>query len=211
MFRPKDSGGESGATRAAPPWLVSLQERSGGFMPDRRFSADALLAAPAEDLRAEEDAAIEAQRTLREAFDAGLAQGRSEAREQVAAERAAHQKLRLSISRLDDATRRQFADRLAQTVQGLCEATLGPVALDSEALQRRCLTAAGMLGETQDRLELHLHPEDVFSLDPEFAENWTIIPAPHFERGAIRIEGPEAGVTDGPQEWRAALETAFAC
>lgn len=207
MFKP----GESGAVRAAPSWLVSLHERGGGFRPDGRFSGDALVAPQPDNLRAEEDAAHEAQRSLREAFDAGLAQGHSDAREQVAAERAAHNKLRLSIARLDEASRRELADKLAQTVTALCEATLGPLALDRDALQRRCLIAAGTLGETQDVLELHLHPEDIFSLDPAFAAGWTIVPAPHFERGTIRIEGAEAGVTDGPQEWRAALEAAFAC
>jgi flagellar biosynthesis/type III secretory pathway protein FliH len=200
------------ASPAAARWLAMLGERNGAFAPDQRFAPHARQAQPVEDHAAEAQAAeAEGRRAVQEAFAAGLTQGRAEGEEQLAAERASHERLRLSLGRLDETMRRALADRLAETVTNLCEATLAPLALDPGALQHRCTSAARLLGEAQDRLELHLHPDDIIGLNPEFAAGWRIVARPDFERGAVRIEGEDAGIVDGPAEWRAALTAAFAC
>ena len=196
-----------------PDWLSALSGRSSGFAPDRRYAS----ASRAEPLSARENgaeaaaSAAEAESALQEAFAAGLAQGRAEGDDKLVADRIAHERLRLAMQRLDERLVRQVADRLACTVSALCESALEPLSLDAAALERRCVTAARLLGEAQAQLELHLHPDDVASLEPDFAAGWSVVPRPDFERGTIRIEGPEAGVIDGPAEWRAALDAALKC
>lgn len=206
MFRSHDH-----ASPEAPSWLLALGERTGSFAPDQRYSAAALAAAQTDAAGSSDDAARQAQAALDEAFEAGLARGRAESQAIAAAERAAQERLRISLARLDETMRRDLADRLADTVAELVEATLAPLALDPVSLERRCAAAAEMLGEAQENLALHLHPDDVALLDPEFAAGWTIVPAPESERGTVRVEGTEGGAVDGPAEWRAALAAAFSC
>ena len=206
MFDPR---AEIAASNAAPHWLAAMSSRSGGFAPDQRYSIGTPAAPPTADDDGE--AEREMQRRLREAFAAGMAQGQAEARAEALAEREAFERLRMSLGRLDEKMSRQIADRLAETVALLCEVTLAPLALDRDALQRRCQAAASALGEAQESLTLHLHPDDIASLDPEFAQNWAIVAAPALERGTVRVEGAEAGAIDGPAEWRAALQAALSC
>ena len=197
---------------AMPGWVAALGDRTGGFSPDARYTASTVGSPvePDEDT-SEEDAAREMERSMREAFEAGMAQGQAEARAEAAQELASYERLRNSLIALDETMRRKLADRLAETVAALCEQTMAPLALDKGALQRRCEAAAKVLGDARDRLELHLHPDDIASLDKDFAASWTIVPAPDFERGTVRIEGAEAGAVDGPAQWRAALEAALSC
>ena len=206
MFEPRGL-----AAAAAPNWLALLDTRRGGFAPDRRFETRPSDAAPQTHEIMAVQAEEEARRAVQEAFAAGFAQARAEGEERLAAERAAHERLRLSVTRLDEKMRRALAERLAETVAALCETALAPLALDGEALQRRCEAAARLLGEAPERLELHLHPDDISSLDPAFAAAWRIVPRIDLERGTLQIEGAEAGAVDGPAEWRAALEAALSC
>jgi flagellar biosynthesis/type III secretory pathway protein FliH len=202
----------AGEIAAAPGWLALLGERSGGFALDRRFGPqDRRAANIACAQAAQAEAEARARQAVEDAFAAGLAQGRAEAEERIASERARHERLRLGFGQLDENARIALADRLARTVLALCEATLAPFSHDTQALQRRCADAARLLGEAQDRLELHLHPDDIAGLDTDFAAGWRIVARPDFERGTVRIEGSDAGIVDGPAEWRAALAAAFAC
>lgn len=170
-------------------------------MPDLRFSPQFL-----EDV---DQAAEPSGVALNDAYEEGRAAGRKEAIEELMADDAARERLRLALTRLDERMARELSDRLAATVASLCEATLAPLALDRGALQRRCAAAAAMLGEAKHELVLALNPADIALLEPEFAAEYKIEADPSLARGELRVEGLEGGVGDGPAEWRAAIEMAL--
>ncbi len=171
-------------------------------MPNLRFSPHFM-----ED--AGQTAAEPSGEALRKAYEEGRAPGRAEAIEEIMAEDTAREKVRFAVTRLDEKMTRELSDRLAATVAGLCEATLAPLALDADALQRRCEAAAAMVGEANPELVLALNPADIALLDPAFAASHKIEADPSLARGELRVEGSEGGVSDGPAQWRAAIETAL--
>ncbi|MFB0613809.1 FliH/SctL family protein [Aurantiacibacter poecillastricola] len=183
------------------PWFEALATGN-GFQPDPRF-AEPTPPPPPEPAQAELDA------VLADAIADAERRGREAALSEMASEGAARAALKLSFQRLDENLREQLSTRLAETVAALCEATLAPMALDGDSLQRRCRSAAAQLGEGIGDASLHLHPDDIDLLDADFAREWPIVPAPGQERGTVVFQMPEGIVRDGPAEWRAALREAL--
>lgn len=190
---------EARAVQAGPAWLSALSAR-GGFAPDLPFVTPSV--APVEGER-------EANEALACAHAAGLAEGRLLAEAEFAIAAEARAALGASLTRLDEAMQQQLALRLAETVAALCEAALAPLAIDPEALQRRCINAAGMVGDGIIDASLRLHPDDIALLDPGFASTWHLVPDVALERGSVVLDMAEGAVVDGPGEWLGALREAL--
>lgn len=193
--------GFAGTAEAEPPapWFAALSQGD-GFPPDARFCA---VPAPVAEPEPERPDAV-----LADMLADAEARGREAALAEMANEGAARAALKLSFQKLDAQLNEQLAQRLAETVAALCESALAPMALDAEALQRRCKNAAALLGDATDA-RLRLHPEDTALLDPQFAANWTIVPSPEQARGTVVFETAEGTVRDGPDEWRSTLREAL--
>lgn len=184
--------------------LIALLGRdSAGFRSDPRFLPRGTARAPEQP---EEDIVANA---FAEGFEAGAAQARMEAELRAEAEAQAHDKLTLSISRLDGELAEALRQRLEATVIALCEATLAPLALDREALAARVERATAMFTRADDERVIRLHPDDVALLAPTMAGSWTLLPDSTLERGALRIETTSGGLEDGPEQWRWAIEEAL--
>lgn len=187
------SGDTSAPNEHMPEWMSAIAER-GGFSPDVVGSAE--TSPPELD---EEDSL----------YTAGLRAGREAALLELAEQGQVREQLRLSLEKLDRAFSDRLADRLGEAVIALCEATMAPMAIDPDALQQRCIAAAGAVGDGIVDASLHLHPDDIALLDAEFASTWHLVPDPDQERGTVVFEMPEGAVRDGPSEWRAALRDAL--
>ncbi len=150
---------------------------------------------------------------LQGAFADGYAQGAEDARRAAQGEAAeadaARHRIETALVRMDDDLVHQLQDRLRQTVLSLCEDALGPLAIDAEALARRVAAAAAMLARAEDARVIRLHPEDLALVHARLPEAWHCEPCPTLERGAIRVEGAQGGVEDGPEQWRRAIEDAL--
>lgn len=198
-FEPLFPAPANAAAPSGPAWLTALSARS-GFAEDLQFGSPTAVAS------LEQQAADDA---LARAFAEGVAQGKALAQEDFAGQGQAHGALTLSMAQLDEAMQQQLAQRLAETVAALCEAALAPLALDREALERRCVRAAGMVGDGIIDASLRLHPDDIALLDRDFASTWHIAPDPALERGTVVFDMVEGAVVDGPGEWHAALREAL--
>ncbi|WP_084356230.1 FliH/SctL family protein [Novosphingobium lentum] len=176
----------------------------GGFARDARFAA-ADPAAPPVPRPAEDPVAT--------AFARGHATGCAETLEQCAAQAdaddAARGAIALALARLDEAGTSQLAERLRTTVIALCEAAIAPAALDHAALARRVAIAAAMLARAEDARVIRLNPEDMALIAAQMPAGWAIEPDPALERGALRVEGGQGGVEDGPDQWRRAIVEAL--
>jgi flagellar assembly protein FliH len=148
-----------------------------------------------------------------DAFMKGYAQGLEVAREEAmaaaAAQSSAASKLALSLARLDDALEEQLRQRLRDTVVALCEAAIAPLAVDEDMLLRRVATAAAMLARADDDRVIRVHPQDLELLASRFQADWDVQADATLERGAIRVEGANGGVEDGPGTWRRAIAEAL--
>ena len=182
-----------------PAWLSALANR-GGFSADTHFARAAN--APGDKQR-------EADDVVARAYAQGEAHGRALAQAEFADAAEIHSALSLSLAQLDEAMQQQLAAHLAEAVAALCEAALAPLVLDREALERRCVTAAGMVGDGIIDASLRLHPDDVALLDRGFASTWHILPDVTLERGTVVFDTVEGAVIDGPEEWRLALREAL--
>jgi flagellar assembly protein FliH len=196
---------DAAATPAPHSWLGALAARPGGFAPDVRF-LPVVPAAAAEEPVAEP---LYDKSEVDAAYTRGMAAGRAAVEAEFAARDQARTGLSLSLARLDEALGEQLADRLAQTVMGLCQAAMAPYAIDPAMLQRRCIAAAGVVGEGIIDASLRLHPDDIDLLDRGFASTWHIEPDGALERGTLVFDMAEGAVEDGPAQWRAALAEAL--
>lgn len=192
---------EAQSPARAQPWFAALAAGD-GFQPDPRFTGKA-TPPPPEPEKQPVDA------VLADALADAETRGREAALAEMASEGAARAALKLSFQRLDEQLLEQLAQRMAETVAALCETALAPLAVDKDALQRRCAAAAARLGDGMADATLRLHPEDIALLDEGFAASWTIVPAPEQERGTLVFDMAEGAVRDGPEEWRAALHEAL--
>lgn len=193
---------------------LSLSAMSGasGFRADTRFGdwqpVTVLEPEPIAPVRLEPEVD-----PVSDAFMKGYAQGLEVAREEAAAAAAADDaagaKLALSFARLDDTLEEQLRLRLRDTVVALCEAAIAPLALDEDMLARRVATAASMLARADDDRVIRIHPQDLELLAPRLHADWDVQPDPTLERGAIRVEGVNGGVEDGPATWRRAIAEAL--
>ena len=188
----------------APQWFAGLG-RDGGFAADPRFLNGPEASPP---LAHNPQSAIDVQ--LAAAFEEGRLRGRSEAERDAAHEQTERRKLGSALRRMDEDMVTRLGEQLSATVAALCEATLQPLTLDTELLARRCSRAAAMIDDSHSACVLHLHPDDIARLDDEFLSNWRIEPDPALAQGALRLEGGEGGIADGPEEWQRALAEALA-
>jgi flagellar assembly protein FliH len=150
---------------------------------------------------------------IADAYLQGYAQGVDDAAAQATAaalaDAEAGEGLALSFARLDQVLEEQLRQRLRDTVMALCEATLAPLAVDPDMLIRRISTAASLLARADDSRVIRVHPEDIKLLAPRFSADWNVQPDAMLERGAIRVEGVNGGVEDGPATWRQAIAEAL--
>lgn len=201
-FEPLAGFANAGEAEAPVPWFAALSKGS-GFQADSRFAA--VIERPPEP----EPAAETHDAVVADMLADAEARGREAALAEMANEGAARAALKLSFQKLDARLNEQLAQRLAETVAALCETALAPLALDAEALQRRCAAAAALLGDGIAEAKLRLHPDDISLLDPDFAARWTVIPAAEQLRGTVNFDSAEGAVRDGPEEWRAAVREAL--
>lgn len=181
---------------------------TGGFRHDARFALPVRTGAIGGD---PEPVTIEDPVALAwaEGYARGLEDARSEATEALAAEAGARAALDLSLARLDAEMMESLRQRLQDTVMALCEQTLVPYALDPQALAARVERAVAMFARAEDERVIRLHPADLALVTGRLAAEWTIVPDPALERGALRVESQSGGVEDGPAQWRRALAEAF--
>ncbi len=201
-----DAPAEPAAAPSPQGWLSALAARPAGFAPDARFRSAVPASAPGPAPEAE---TLHDRAELEAAYTDGVAAGRAAAEAELATREEARAGLSLALARLDEGLGQQLADRLAQAVMGLCQATMAPYAIDPAALQRRCIAAAGMVGEGIINASLRLHPDDIDLLDRGFASTWHIVPDGALERGTLVFDTAEGAVEDGPAQWRAALAEAL--
>ncbi len=171
-----------------------------GFAPDPRYAARGEL--PQEPLAPPASGGPD---ELAIAFQKGREQGLADAA--AAAGQAAVERRRLgsALRRMDEDMIERLGREMTETIAVLCEETLAPLALDRALLAQRCGKAAALLGARTAGQVLYLHPQDIAELGEEIAANWDIQPDPALERGGLRIESTDGGISDGPAQWRAAL------
>jgi flagellar assembly protein FliH len=188
-------------------WLAALDQR-GEFRPGAPFAKPAPAPPDALSEPTPEEALAAA---LAEARAEGEAEGRAAAHAESAAEDEHRRTLRLAFRTLDAAALDALAAQLAETVIALCGEVLQDWTPDPGALAARCRAAASLLAEAPAALALHLHPADIEALEdeaPEALAGWRVVPDPALARGALRLEGPNGAVRDGPEEWRRAIAEA---
>lgn len=151
-----------------------------------------------------------AEAAYAQGYAEGLAQGRAQMEERVADHDDAIAKLRLSFTALDQAAMTRLTRELGETVLALCEPVLRDYAIDEAAFEKRCEAASVRLGTVPAKLVLHLHPEMLARLDPEWLGQWQVEPDPALARGALRIAGPDGTVREGPEDWMRAIDDALA-
>ncbi|MED5544383.1 MAG: FliH/SctL family protein [Pseudomonadota bacterium] len=187
-----------------------------GFTPDLRYGGnlrsaegDEAPTSPREDTAHEEDIPDPLAEAFTQGFTAGFEQAQQAAAQKQGADEAAREALCLSLARLDAELEEQLRLRLRETVAALCESALAPLALDTEALERRVANAVAMLARADDERVIRLNPEDMALVSPRLAEQWTLQADPKLERGALRIETASGGIEDGPTAWREAIAEAL--
>lgn len=148
-----------------------------------------------------------------EAFAQGYTKGYEDARAEAEAialeDSEAAEGLALAFTRLDAALEEQLRQRLRDTVAALCEAAITPLTLDEDLLIRRVTAAAAMLARADDDRVIRVHPQDLALIAPRMRAEWDVQPDASLERGAIRVEGVNGGVEDGPATWRRAIAEAL--
>lgn len=192
------------ARSEAPQWLALVAAPEARFRAAPPFAGAGSPAPACDAATPPPDPLAEARAR---AFAEGEAAGRAAAEAEVAARGEHHRALRLAFRALDEAAIGVLAEDLAATVMTLADGVLAEVAIDPAGLAARCRVAAARLGGAAERIALHLHPEDIALLGEALA-GWAVVPDPALGRGALRIEGPDGSVSDGPEEWRRAIAAA---
>lgn len=142
-------------------------------------------------------------------FAAGIAAARAEALAQGEADKRCRDRLGFSFARLDTELAETLRQRLLATVVALCEAALAPLTLDMAALARRVERAAAMFMRADDERVVRLNPDDLAAVQDLLPPDWTFLPDPALERGALRVETRSGGAEDGPTQWRQAITEAL--
>ncbi|MEL7729636.1 FliH/SctL family protein [Citromicrobium bathyomarinum] len=152
--------------------------------------------------------------TVADAFARGREEGRAEAMQEIAAQRAeedaARAAITLAFAKFDEDSARALRERLRETVIALCEDAVLPLALNTEGLARRVEAAAALLQRKTDERVIRLHPSDHALVLPLIDETLTLVADPTIERGGLRIDTDDGGVEDGPGQWRQAIAEALA-
>ena len=185
-----------------------LSRGTARFAPDRRFDAaepDAEPALPSPvpppaDPLAEANAA---------GFSQGYAAGHAVAMAEAETHATTREKFQLRLARLETEHTEILRRNLLDTVVALCEATLAPLALDLPSLTKRVERAAAMFARADDERVIRLHPDDLPTAQSMLPPDWTLLPDPALERGALRVETRSGGAEDGPAQWRQAIAEAL--
>ena len=114
-----------------------------------------------------------------------------------------------SFAKIEEAFEQKVSTMLAETVTALCEAALEPLALDKDALLRRCSAAASHMRQELGSTTLTLHPEDRESVAQKLEGFANLEADPTLDRGALRLTTPNSVVLDGPDQWSAAIRRAI--
>ena len=179
---------------------------AGGFARDSRFTRsdepDAALPAPPPQAGAASADPDPVSLAWADGHAAGLAEARAEAEAAAAEAAAARDAFAASFARLDAELAEDLRQKLHATVIALCEETLRPLALDEAALARRVERAAQLFTRADDERVIRLHPDDLAAVAPQLPADWTFLPEPALERGALRVETLSGGIEDGPEQWR---------
>lgn len=201
---------DMGFTMGIPRPKLSLAEALGqapAFRPNARLCGLPEMIAPHHEL------AVDAPDILAETYGRGYAEGHAaasaEAAARLLADDRAHEELALSFARLDATMAEDLRLRLRDTVTALCEAALGPLALDEVALMNRITRAVSMLARADDERVVRLHPADIDLVSARLQADWTVQGDPSLERGTVRVETATGGVEDGPAAWRLAIAEAL--
>lgn len=190
--------------------LAALGGGTGNFARDARF-VRALPEEPAPVFEPVPE--TESRDPVADAWTEGYAQGSADAQEaaaQIIAEQdEARTRIELALGRLDAGMQADLKERLCETIMALCEAAIAPAALDPDGLARRVEVAAAMLARAQDERVIRLHPEDLALIAARLPGDWHFEPDAALERGAVRVEGAQGGVENGPEQWRQAIAEAL--
>lgn len=188
------------ADASAPGWIEQM-DRPAGFIEGPVWSLSAgVPQTPAPNAG---PSAVE------EAYAAGEAAGREAAEQIIAQERAVLSQLKTNVIALDESAREALTDQLRQTVLSLCDGLLETVAIDPDALEKRCRKAAERLGSLNEALHLQIHPLDLEILGAAAIPSWKVETDETLPRGTIRVSDRDGAVEDGPDQWRAAIARAI--
>ncbi|RYY41093.1 MAG: hypothetical protein EOP59_11715, partial [Sphingomonadales bacterium] len=100
-------------------------------------------------------------------------------------------------------------ERLRVTVDAICQAMAGEIAIDSDRLSTRVEAAVSMLRRKHDERVVHLNPADIALVRERVDPALRLEPDASLRRGQLRVEGEDGGVEDGAEQWRAALAEAL--
>ncbi len=142
-------------------------------------------------------------------FDAGYAAAWAEAEARMAEENVARSRFASNFAKMDSQQLQEFHNRLAQAVAALCEASLQPLTLDPEALTARINRIMALFSRADDSRILRIHPDDLALIAEQLPPDWRVQADPLLMRGALRVETPEGGAEDGPEQWRSAIHDAL--
>ena len=149
------------------------------------------------------DAAMAAARA--EAFEQGLAYARAEAQAEAEAAAAVTRRFAFGFARLDAELSADLAARITETVVALCEATLGPLAVERKALAARVERAVAMFSRVDDERVIRMNLDDITRVAPLLPPEWKFVADPTLPAGTLRVETQSGGVEDGPAEWVRAI------
>ena len=148
-----------------------------------------------------------------EAFQAGMAEGRRLAEEAAQAQfdemASAERTIELAFARFDTASAQLLQERLRVTVDAICQAMAGEIAIDSDRLSTRVEAAVSMLRRKHDERVVHLNPADIALVRERVDPALRLEPDASLRRGQLRVEGEDGGVEDGAEQWRTALAEAL--
>lgn len=181
---------------AEPAWIAALAHSAG-------FVAQADVAPRDEPAVFEKQSVIERQQA--EAYRKGCEDGAEEAERRHQGELQVREKLRLALTRLDDAAKAALRQHLAETVALLCEQVIEPHLVDRDAIAARCASLAEAIGEAAQNCTLHINPADAPLVSEAHVQGWKIRQDAALQRGTLKLEGREGMVRDGPEDWRRAF------
>jgi flagellar assembly protein FliH len=144
-----------------------------------------------------------------EGHAAGIAEALADAEARRVADEESRTRIELALGRLCAEQEELLRQRLIETVRALCEGAIAPLALDAGVLADRVARAAAMLARADDAAVLRLHPDDLALIGNRLPPDLPVEPDAALERGALRLDGRNGGVDDGPALWRRAIAEAL--
>lgn len=193
MFEPRNAFAKDKEVRVAQ--FVATWERS-GFRPWRNGVVGE------EPVASDEPATDGAsdQHVAAHAFAEGLVQGEAMAREAAAAAAtAAAERIAAAADRFQPCCETTLAALLAETVARLLSEMFEIDAAQSDHLHRRAAQLAKLVCGEIEPVRVRLHPDD-YAVLAGAQLPWPASVDATLERGEIRLETQEGGITDSPAE-----------